>query len=137
MIKGSETAKALQNLRVQLRLIDKSIRLIEKVEQIRKKGANFCLNRTLLPAAGLPPKLIRDVFHARLTIVTNRHSHAFFGMTLVKLCETLAGFVRLWAEQHITGPDACFAQFLKARGTACEPRVLSVLQEPDCNTSPL
>ena len=56
---------------------------------------------------------------------------------VVKLCETLAGFVRLWTEQHITGPDACFAQFLEERGTACESRVLSVLQEPDCNTSSL
>jgi hypothetical protein len=43
VIKGSETAKAIQNLRVQLRLIDKSIRLIEKVERIRAK------RRQLLP----------------------------------------------------------------------------------------
>jgi hypothetical protein len=41
--KGSETAKALQNLHDQLRLIDKSIRLIEQVERIREK------RRRLLP----------------------------------------------------------------------------------------
>jgi hypothetical protein len=37
LMNGPETAKALQDLRVQLRLIDKSIRLIEKVERIRNK----------------------------------------------------------------------------------------------------
>ena len=35
-----------------------------------------------------------------------------------KLCETLAGFVRLWTEQHITGPDARFAQFLQEKGAS-------------------
>ena len=56
---------------------------------------------------------------------------------VVKLCETLAGFVGLWAEQHIAGPDAYFAQFLNEKGNACEPHAPSVLQEPDCNTSSL
>jgi hemerythrin len=30
----------------------------------------------------------------------------------VKLCDALALFVRMWAEQHIKGPDASLAQFL-------------------------
>jgi hemerythrin len=30
----------------------------------------------------------------------------------VKLCDALALFVRMWAEQHIKGQDASFAQFL-------------------------
>jgi hemerythrin len=56
---------------------------------------------------------------------------------VVKLCETLAGFVGLWAEQHIAGPDAYFAQFLNEKRTAREPHAPSVLQEPDCNTPSL
>jgi hemerythrin len=31
----------------------------------------------------------------------------------VNVCAALAVFVRLWTEQHIQGPDAVFAQFLK------------------------
>jgi hemerythrin len=56
---------------------------------------------------------------------------------VVKLCETLAGFVRLWTERHITGPDARFAQFLQKNGSKCELRVPSNLPEPDCNRSSL
>ena len=54
---------------------------------------------------------------------------------VVKLCETLAGFVRLWTEQHITGPDARFEEFLQEKGTGREARPLKVLPESDCNAS--
>jgi hemerythrin-like metal-binding protein len=56
---------------------------------------------------------------------------------VVRLCETLADFVRLWAEQHISGPDAHFAQFLEQKGTKGEPRAPSNLPQPDLNISPL
>ena len=44
---------------------------------------------------------------------------------VVKLCETLASFVRIWTEQHITGPDACFAQFLQEKDTGREARLFT------------
>ena len=83
------------------------------------------------------PALERHAAEHRKLIGQIRELRDALESGVVKLCETLAGFVGLWAEQHIKGPDACFEQFLEKRGTACEPRVLSVLQEPDCNTSSL
>jgi hemerythrin-like metal-binding protein len=41
------------------------------------------------------------------------------GSGWVKLCGALGLFVRLWTEQHITGPDASFAHFLREGKPAC------------------
>src|SRR5947207_390542 len=37
------------------------------------------------------------------------------GSGVVKLCDAILGFMRLWTEQHIAGPDRNFAQFLGER----------------------
>lgn len=34
------------------------------------------------------------------------------GSGIVKLCDAIVGFMGLWTEQHIAGPDRHFAQFL-------------------------
>jgi hypothetical protein len=47
-VSGSETAKALQNLRIQIRLINRSIRHIEQVEQIRKKRRDLLSEQDIL-----------------------------------------------------------------------------------------
>jgi hemerythrin-like metal-binding protein len=41
------------------------------------------------------------------------------GSGVISRCDALAVFVRLWVEQHVTGPDTDFARFLageKSRG---------------------
>jgi hypothetical protein len=47
-VSGSEMAKALQNLRIQIRLINSSIRHIEQVEQIRKKRRDLLSEQDIL-----------------------------------------------------------------------------------------
>jgi hemerythrin-like metal-binding protein len=34
------------------------------------------------------------------------------GTGVIRRCDALASFVRLWADQHLAGPDAQFARFL-------------------------
>ena len=81
------------------------------------------------------PELARHSADHRKLIRQIRELEDGLDSGVVRLCETLAGYVRLWMEQHIAGPDARFAQFLDEKGTKCEPRVPSNLQQPDCNPS--
>ena len=39
------------------------------------------------------------------------------GSGVISRCDALALFVRLWAEQHVAGPDASFARFLARKKT--------------------
>jgi hemerythrin len=39
------------------------------------------------------------------------------GSGVISRCDALALFVRLWAEQHVSGPDASFARFLAGKKT--------------------
>jgi hemerythrin-like metal-binding protein len=53
---------------------------------------------------------------------------------VVKLCDALVGFVQLWTEQHMNGPDRSFARFLNQKAT-CAPSLFSIPQEPEPNTA--
>ena len=46
----------------------------------------------------------------------------------VQLCNALMLFARLWTEQHITGPDTAFAQFLHDGKAGCGSGLLSIGQ---------
>jgi hemerythrin-like metal-binding protein len=50
------------------------------------------------------------------------------GSGIVNRCDALGHFVRLWTEQHMTGPDASFAHFLHEEAIYSRPTLLSIPQ---------
>jgi hemerythrin-like metal-binding protein len=72
---------------------------------------HFDAEEILMRSRGFP-WLEPHIDEHRKLIGQMRELRDALGSGSIKLCDALALFVRMWAEQHIKGPDASFAQFL-------------------------
>lgn len=72
---------------------------------------HFDAEENLMRSRGFP-WLEPHIDEHRKLIGQMRELRDALGSGGVKLCDALVLFVRMWAEQHIKGPDASLAQFL-------------------------
>jgi hemerythrin-like metal-binding protein len=98
--------------------------------------SHFRSEEGLMRLNGFPGLELHAVEHRRL-ITQMSGLRDDLGSGVVKLCDALIGFIRLWREQHIAGPDDCFMQFVNQKAAGSRPRLFSFAQEPGSNPSSL
>ena len=126
----NEFAAALEDGASRAELEMRLTRLIQSFQN------HFDSEESLMRLNGFPGAELHADEHRKL-IGQMHELRDDLGSGIVKLCEALIGFVRLWTEQHITGPDARFVRFLQDKRAGREPRIFPIAQEPGCNTSSL
>ena len=97
-------------------------RLTQLIEAFREHADS---EQDLMRSSGYPDLELHTAQHRKLIEQINGLRDGLGSGTVV-LSEAVALFVRVWIEQHITGPDADFAKFLRANKSSSGPDSLSV-----------